>query len=117
MSGPGYGSLRALWGSDADHVWAVGLAGILQWDGIAWSKTSGTTNGFLVAVWGSAPDDVWASGSSATCCSGTLVHWDGSAWTRKESGAGGYALRGLFGLSATDVRAVGDLGTILRFRP
>ena len=64
------------WGSSANDVWAVGLAGtILHYDGTSWSPVSSPTAETLWSVWGSAPDDVWAAGGN-----GTLLRWNGEAW-------------------------------------
>ena len=102
--------LRAVWGSDASNVWAVGDGGvILKWNGTTWTaQTSGTTNA-LRAVWGTSATSVWAVGDN-----GTVLKWDGSTWNAQTSGTTN-ALRGVWGLSATSVWAVGDNGTILKW--
>jgi len=67
--------LKAVWGSDTTHVWAVGDGGtIVFWNGVLWkSVLSGTTDN-LSAVWGSGPNDVWVAGT------GGVRHFNGNAW-------------------------------------
>jgi hypothetical protein len=67
--------LRAVWGSDATHVWAVGDQGIIVfWDGALWTPALSNTTDDLTAVWGSGPRDVWVAGS------GGVRHFNGSSW-------------------------------------
>ena len=103
-------NVRAIWGSEADDVWAVGDGGtILHWDGSAWMRvSSGTTIG-LSGVWGSGANDVWALGGG-----GTILNWDGGAWIPVSSGTTN-ALSGVWGSGADDVWAVGGGGTILHW--
>ena len=107
---PQGGSLHGVWGSGPNDVWAVGDAGILHWDGSAWTAVSSGTTAYLEGVWGSGANDVWAVGDV-----GTILHWDGSAWTSASSGTT-FALFGVWGSGANDVWAVGD-GTILERSP
>ena len=85
---------------------------------------STSSGGWLASVWGAAPDDVWAVGPN-----GTILHWDGSAWTGSaigpddeyiDLGPGSISIRqhginALWGSSASDVWAVGDVGRILHW--
>ncbi len=107
--------LRAVWGSSADDVWAVGDAGKIRRIGAnktAWEIVPSPTPAVLRAVWGAAADDVWAVGDH-----GTILHWDGAAW--KPSLAAFPAnkkkphLYGIWGSGPNDVWIVGD-GIALR---
>lgn len=67
--------LRAVWGSDARHVWAVGERGtIVFWNGMQWTSVLSGTTEDLFAVWGSGPSDVWVAGAVS------VRHFNGRAW-------------------------------------
>jgi hypothetical protein len=108
-------TLRSIWGSAANDVWAVGdLGTILHWDGSGWSGVASGTSAALNGVWGSAANDAWAVGAA-----GTLLHWNGSAWSSVASGTTD-PFSAVWGSSASDVWVVGgvfsDLGaTILHW--
>jgi hypothetical protein len=44
-------------------AWAVGLGGIVHYDGMAWSIADGGATAGLLAVWGSGPHDVRVVGT------------------------------------------------------
>jgi hypothetical protein len=72
------GDLNGVWGSSADHVFAVGPKGrILHKGGFGWGQQPTTTQHDLNAVWGGAPDSVWAVGAG-----GTLLYFDGISWAK-----------------------------------
>lgn len=102
--------LRAVWGTAANLMWAVGDDGtILKWNGTAWTaQTSGTTS-HLRAVWGNSATSLWAVGDG-----GTILKSDGTNWTAQTSGTT-QALRGIWGSDASNVWAVGDAGTVLKW--
>lgn len=99
-------ALYAVWGGEADDVWAVGYENnIVHWNGTAWSSSLSGTTGELRSVWGARANDVWAGGAN-----GEMLHWDGRAWTSQTlSGSYGYSsyITGIWGSSANDVWAVG----------
>jgi hypothetical protein len=67
-----------MWGSSANDVWAVGLAGtILHFDGKAWTRSTAPVTDDLWSVWGSSANDVWAVGGH-----GALLRFDGKAWRK-----------------------------------
>lgn len=103
-------NLRALWGSGASDIWAVGEAGaIVHYDGTAWSQvTNSPTTLDLRGVWGTAANDVWAVGDS-----GVMLHFDGSGWS-KGVHLTSRTLRAVWGDPSGDVWVVGDTGTMLR---
>lgn len=111
------GGLRALWGSSARDVWAVGSDGaVVHFDGRAWKIVEGVPMGDSVrlegsfnAVWGSGPSDIWAVGAK-----GALARGSGLSWSR-ETSVTAQDLAGIWGSGAKDVWAVGKGGTILRY--
>jgi hypothetical protein len=67
--------LNAVWGSDKDHVYAVGDGGtIVFWNGTLWTSMLSNTTDKLNAVWGSGPNDVWVSGDKGA------LHYNGIKW-------------------------------------
>jgi len=103
-------ALRAIWGSSANDIWAVGDMGSIR------HATSATvtklevvpspTSERLRAVWGSAADDVWAVGDV-----GTILHYDGKAWTKTAAAfpvGKKPTLYGVWGSARDDVWIVGD---------
>jgi hypothetical protein len=107
-SGP---SLRAVWGSGANDVWAVGDSGaVLHGDGTAWAPVPSGTDRDLRGVWGSGASDVWAVGEGEV-----ILHWDGRAWSTVLAPAVGPALMAVWGSAANDVWAVARGGTIVHW--
>ncbi len=90
--------LRAVWGSSATNVFAVGDSGtVLHYDGQLWSRTRIAADLRLTDVWGASGTDVFVTSSDDS-----IYHFDGRAW-------GVAALTGLqsftsvWGTSGTDV--------------
>ena len=109
--------LYAIWGADANDVWAVGdglFGGVrkgatVHWNGSSWSTPiaiSGSTE--LFGVWGSSGLDLWAVGTNGG--SGVEVHGGGFVWSQPVTFSGIYELKAVWGSSSTDVWAVGDDG-------
>ncbi|MBX3224752.1 MAG: hypothetical protein KF795_29820 [Labilithrix sp.] len=103
-------TLRAVWGSSKDDVWAVGDVGTIRHvtkaNATDWEVVASPTREDLHAVWGSAADDVWAVGDA-----GTILHYDGRTWTTTRAAlpAGKEpALYGVWGSARDDVWIVGD---------
>jgi len=73
-------SLRAVWGSGPNDVWAVGGSGsALHFTGQAWTEVpyGMPLPGAATVVWGSAPNNVFVGGEG-----GVILQWDGRTWTR-----------------------------------
>lgn len=69
-------TLRAIWGTSANDVWAVGDAGtILHYDGATWVSILSGVNDDLYAICGISKDDIWAFGKA-----GINIHYNGSQW-------------------------------------
>jgi hypothetical protein len=104
-------SLKAVWGSREDAVWAVGNGGtVLFWDG-AWSEVSAPTTSDIHAVHGTAEGQAWAVGEA-----GTILHLPGheQSWQLVTSPVTAN-LNGVWAVSSSDVWAVGDAGTVVHF--
>lgn len=64
--------LHAVWGADANHVWAVGISGtILMWNGAQWAPQASGTNLSLYGLWGR---DEGAVNLLVFGASGALLH-------------------------------------------
>ena len=103
-------TLRAVWGSSASDIWAVGDVGTIRHITSAnasdWEVVPSPTREHLRAVWGSTADDVWAVGDA-----GTIIHYDGHTWSTTLAAfpAGKKpALHGVWGSARDDVWIVGD---------
>ena len=60
-------TLRGVWGSSIDDVWAVGDNGSIQhWNGTTWSKSTSGTMVPLRGVWGTNATSVWIVGDGKT---------------------------------------------------
>jgi hypothetical protein len=101
--------LAAIWGADADHIFAVGADDTTYvFDTGVWSKFGGNRPGHnLNAVWGRSARDVFAVGGSAAG-GGFVQHYDGNAWTPVYATPA--ALFGVWGTPDGFVIAVGARG-------
>ena len=111
--GSGHVLLQAVWGSGPTDVFAVGDSMIIHYDGSDWSTMPAPDASNLNAVWGRSPTDVYAAGSVDN--HGAVLHYDGQAWSVVFSAATSAPLRGLHGVGAAGLIAVGDNGVVVRF--
>ncbi|AKV04598.1 hypothetical protein AKJ09_11261 [Labilithrix luteola] len=112
VDGKSYTDFPSMWGSSANDLWAIGVAGENfhrgpTEAGIGWSATpSNATTSPLTSVWGVSTDDVWAVGYL-----GAVRHWDGKAWSISRTAVHGAPIFDNFAAvhasSAEDVWAVG----------
>jgi hypothetical protein len=76
--------VRAMWGSDPQHLWAVGDSGIVYfWNGSVWTKQtipSEVNNFYLLDVHGLSATEVYACGLSASELKGVVLKFDGITW-------------------------------------
>jgi hypothetical protein len=64
-------TLRGLWGTSAENIYAVGDYGtILRYDGSAWSPESSGTTLRLFSIWGSSKDSIYTVGDA-----GLVLHY------------------------------------------
>jgi photosystem II stability/assembly factor-like uncharacterized protein len=103
-------TLTAVWGSDADNLFAVGTNGLHDdyYSG-AWHRTQASLGRDLHGVWGTAVDDVYAVGEVTGTGQGIVLHFDGSGWRDEYLAA--TALHGIWG-TGDAIIAVGAKGTI-----
>lgn len=104
-------TLRGVWGSSANNVFAVGDGGVvLRYDGAAWTRMATGTTAQLNRVWGSSATNVYAATST-----GRLLRYNGTAWSLVAGVQAPGALWSVWGSSASDVYAVGDGGIVFRY--
>ncbi|WP_146650941.1 hypothetical protein [Labilithrix luteola] len=103
--------LTAIWGADAEHVFAVGMSGLVYtYDTGLWSKYGGDEVGRdFNAVWGRSARDVYAVGSTTTG-KGFIRHYDGKDWA--DVFAAPVGLYGVWGTPDGFVLAVGAKGSL-----
>ena len=89
-----------IYAAASNDVWAA-AGGILHWDGMAWSASSGSGE---VVIHGFAPDNVWVPGRQ----------WDGVAWNDRGSPGSSWHTIAIGG-NATTVVAVSDQGGIAQW--
>jgi hypothetical protein len=104
-------TLRGVWGSAANNVFAVGDSGVvLRYNGTAWTRMTTGTTAQLNDVWGSGASDVYAA--TAT---GRLLRFNGTAWSFVAGVQAPGALRSVWGSASNNVYAVGDGGIMYRY--
>ena len=102
-------TLRVVWGSSPNDVWAAGEFNLIHWTGSSWTRVATGTDLYAYALWSSGPNDVWAAGVNS------MAHWNGTAWTSVAS-ASSYSVLSMWGSSSGDIWAVGVHGNIQRRR-
>jgi photosystem II stability/assembly factor-like uncharacterized protein len=120
MTSPTPLTIQGIWGNSATDVYAVGGASasdtttgsfIIHYDGRQWkTQAELITPQRFHDVWGDG-DTVFTAGEAGAIFSSDTA---GAQWTEMNSKTV-ETFRGLWGASATDVYAVGDYGTILRY--
>ncbi len=95
-------SLRGIWGSGPNDVFAVGDTGtVLHYDGKQWTAMASGVAVALSSVWGTGPRDVYAVGDS-----GTIIRYDGSKWSSMPSGTS-ERLDAIWGSGPDDLFVIG----------
>jgi len=86
---PSSPSLRQIWGSASNDVWALGSYDVLHWNGMAWSITLRTEefpdSTELQSLSGSRSDGVYVVAAQDVSPSGhqtTILKWNGTAWAK-----------------------------------
>jgi hypothetical protein len=94
--------------------WIIGavLAAGCATEPPSWTVDHVSTDGALLGVWGSGPDEVWAVGGQTDRA--LVMRGDGTQWARVDVDADA-RLWSIYGVSATDVYAVGEHGLILYY--
>jgi hypothetical protein len=105
-------SVRLIWASDADHVWAVVDNRLLRWNGDVWVESGlnpRNVGAYRGTVWGTGPDDVW------TVSEWEVHHWDGSVWQEVTPASWHYGGAALWGTAPNDVTVVDGAQTHFRW--
>lgn len=105
-------TLFDVWAQSRSNVWAVGNRAALRFDGARWTSVPGTPE-LSHGIWGSAANDVWVVGSTGGLQA--IAYFDGTFW-QPAATPSVPPLQSVRGVSATEVVAVGNLGTLLRLR-
>jgi hypothetical protein len=107
MTSPTSSNLRAIWGTSASDIFAVGFDGaILHYDGSSWTKMNANTSTYFYGVWGSSSSDVYAVGHPIFKADESIFHYDGSSWKKMPPPHTSY-LNAVWGTSKSDVWVVG----------
>jgi hypothetical protein len=107
-------ALRAVGGSSASDVWAVGVAGCaMHWDGRVWSNCREHATGIptsiaLNAVWSRGENDTFAAGGTF------LLHQAGADWTARDLGVTAPDFEGTALYAGDDATWIGGYGLIAR---
>jgi hypothetical protein len=104
--------LHAVWGSSPADVWAGGTGGtLLHYDGTAWTPVPSGTSGTVRRIWGTSAALVFAVADESS--GSQVLRYDGAAWQTVHASVN--RLWSIHGRTATDVYAVGEAGTIVRW--
>lgn len=116
---------RGVWGAAATNAFVASWTGVLRNNGGGWAQVPAVRWRTMNDVYGFAANNVWAVGEQ-----GTILRFNGTAWSAlRYDGtsvaalslsdwsvpARKYALRAVWGASASSVFAVGDSGRVLRY--
>jgi len=120
-----FSSLRDVWGTDVNNVYAVGYivlsdspytyTAIMHWDGTQWTS-SNYQDGTLDGIYGFSANDIWVVGEVPLAGSPyeLISHWDGRKWNSTEFNQYG-PLTKIWGTNSSSVNAVGLGGLILYY--
>jgi hypothetical protein len=103
------GSVRRIWGSAKDDLYAIGLFGmpILHYDGLLWSQVTEPRE-WMTSIWGTGPNDVWVGGElSPNGDTGLVWRFDGSSWI--DMAFPGPSVRTIWGSGPDDVWVVASV--------
>ncbi len=110
-----FDDLHAIWGSDPNHIFAVGEEGvILYYNGHSWQEIDASTEAYLYDVWGSGPNDVYAAGYLYSDYKGVVLHYDGSSW-KQVFAIPGEKIYAIWGAGANDIYIVDTFRTVYHF--
>lgn len=99
-------TLRAISGSSASNVWAMGDAGTaLRFDGLSWTAVSTGVSHDILDVWVASAGNAWAVSTA-----NTALRWNGAAWTTMPTLSVSDSLPVVWGWSANDVWLGGYAG-------
>jgi hypothetical protein len=105
-------TIRALSGTSLSDLHAGNGVNLFHYDGSTWSLTGTAPGGYLCWIWARTATDAWAVGYDSV-----IMRYDGTTWTLDQWRDSGWEMSGINGSSASNVIAVGESGTILRYGP
>lgn len=101
-------TLKDLWGSSSNNVFAVGSNGtILYYNGFVWTTMTTPITNDLQGIWGASASDLIAVGDD-----GIMLRYNGSTWTKQSSGSSDH-LNDVWVSSESEIFIVGEYGEIL----
>ncbi len=94
-----------------DMIWGVGDTSVYSFDGVTWTAHYTYEDATLgpKAVWASPEQHLFVAGGRPR-----ILEYDGEVWSQVRKVDFAY-LTSIYGISATDIWAVGELGVILRY--
>ncbi len=98
-------SIRALWGTGPDEMFALATTRLLHYDGSAWSSIY--DGSVLTDLWGFAADDLWVTAY------GMVRHWNGTTWEQWDMPSAN--LSTVWGLAQDDVWVGGVFGVLRHY--
>jgi hypothetical protein len=106
-------ALNAVSGSSASDVWVAGALGtILHYNGSTWSSPASGTTVTLRGAWADTPPLSYAADVYAVGDNGTVLHGNGAVILPMPTPVTS-SLHAVFGTTATNVYAGGDVGVVL----
>ncbi len=106
-------NINSVWGTAADSVYVVGESGLLlHYDGANWTDVVSLFSETLEGLWCGNESGCTAAGQDVTVLAGAAA---GSPWEPVYSSEHFGSLRGIWGISDSDIFAVGDFGTLLHY--
>jgi hypothetical protein len=101
--------LRAVWGSDPQHLWAVGKDGtIVVSDGSRWRAQNSVSRDSFSSIWGADEHNIWVAGYG-----GSILKRDERGW-RVQRQPSAERLHAVWGSDKANVWVIGDGGQILK---
>ena len=122
----------SVWGTSETNVFVGQTGSINRWDGENWSSSLqiepiDEEYVYFSGIWGTGDTDVFAVGgywgytdtapSHGFAGGACIQRFDGVVWTEHNVRSLASSLAAVWGASTSDVWAVGDGGSILRYRP
>lgn len=102
--------LSSVWSAASGDAWAVGLGGLLHWNGLSWSPVSSPLPLGAGGVWGLDAQRVFRVAGDQS-----IAAWDGTAWSIEHADPVGAGLTAVGGTDPSHLWAVGAPATIFAF--
>jgi len=99
------GGFHDIWSNSTTGGYAVGDAGVFEYDGTSWIPVFDTGSNNYSCIWGAGANDVWCGTTS-----NSFSHWNGTSWTAVYLPSYNY-FQDMWGTASNDIYAVGQSGT------